>query len=435
MSRRTGAADGSAAGRGARTTVSGVLVAGLLLVAPGPAGADSSDPAVVTDWNQRAVTTLVADTATSPVSDFLYLALVQSAVYDAVVGVTGGYEPYHFRGTAATGSSAQAAAVAAAHDVLVAYVPAAKAELDDAMAASLASIDASSTAVEHGAAFGARTARHHVKMRLDDGRDASVSFSAAPDIGVWRPTPPANAPFMSPWLSGVDPVLVESARQFAPPPPPALTSARYTADYDEVKAFGRADPGSSRTAEQTALARFFSGNGLVQFNGGLRLQVGMRDLDVAESARMFAAASAAVADSVITVWAEKLRAAFWRPVTAIQQGDADGNPATAGDPTWTPLLATPPYPDYPSGYNVVAAATSRVLTHLFGPDIDLTLGFTPPGGTTVTRTFHSDADVTSAVVDARIWLGIHFRFADTAARDIGLAVADYAMRHYFAPTG
>ena len=162
----------------------------------------------------------------------------------------------------------------------------------------------------------------------------------------------------------------------------------------------------------------------------------MRHLDIASAARMFAAASMSVADSVITVWAEKkLRAKYWRPVTAIQQGDADGNPATIGDPTWTPLLATPPYPDYPSGYNVVTAATARVLTRLFGPNIDLTLTFTPAGGATVTRTFGHESDVTSAVVEARIWLGIHFRFADAAARDVGLAVADHAMHRYFGATG
>ena len=421
--------------RGVHAGISGILVAGLMVAVPGPATAETDDPAVVTEWNQRAIATLVADTATTPASDFLYLAFVQAAVYDAVIGVTGGYRPYHFRGTAATGSSAQAAAVTAAHDVLVAYVPGAEAALGSALESSLASIDASDKAIKHGATFGAHTARHFVKMRQGDGRNGDLAFTTPPDIGVWRPTPPANAPFMSPWIAEVEPLLVDSPTQFAPPAPPSLTSARYTADYNEVKAYGRADPGSARSPEQTATALFFSGNSLVQFNGGLRQQVGMRDLDIASAARMFAAAAMSVADSVITVWAEKYRAGFWRPVTAIQQGDADGNPATAGDLTWTPMIANPPYPDYPSGYNVVAAATARVLTRLFGPDIDLTLSFTPVGGTTVTRLFESEADVYSQVVDARVWLGIHFRFADTAARDIGLAVADSAMRHYFGPTG
>jgi hypothetical protein len=423
--------------RAMRTAISGVLVAGLLVVgAPGSAEAGGDDAAVVSEWNQRAVSTLVGDPATSPVADFLYMGLVQAAVYDAVVGVTGGYQPYHFRGTAAMKSSAEAAAATAAHGVLSAYVPSAAADLDAALAASLAKIDASDAAIEHGATFGAHTARHHLELRADDGRDGmNVPFTATPDIGLWRPSPPANAAFLSPHLGAVRPLLVDSATQYAPPRPPALTSARYAADYDEVKAMGRADPGSSRTAEQTAVARFFSGNAVPQMNAGLRQQASMRHLDIAAAARMFAAADMAVADGLITVWAEKLRTTYWRPSTAIQQGDADGNPATVGEPGWTPLLANPPYPDYPSGYNVVVAATVRALHRLFGPDIDLTLTFTPAGGTTQSRTFAHESDLTNAVVDARIWLGIHFRFADTAGRDIGLAVADHAIGHYFGPTG
>ena len=420
-----------------RTAISGVLVAGVLVVgAPRSAEAGGDDAAVVSEWNQRAVSTLIGDPATTGVSDFLYMGLVQAAVYDAVVGVTGGYRAYHFRGTAATGSSAAAAAATAAHDVLAAYVPSAAADLDAALAESLASIDASDTAIEHGATFGAHTARHHLKLRADDGRDGmNVPFAPTPDTGIWRPSPPANAAFLSPHLGAVSPLLVDSARQYAPPPPPALTSAQYTADFAEVKAMGRADPGSSRSADQTALARFFSGNAVPQLNTGLRQQAAARHLDIAAAARMFAAVDMAVADGVITVWAEKLRTTYWRPSTAIQQGDTDNNPATAGDTTWAPLLANPPYPDYPSGYNVVAAATARSLHRLFGPDIDLTLTFTPAGGTTQTRTFPHESDLTGAVVDARIWLGIHFRFADVAGRDIGLAVADHAMNHYFGATG
>jgi hypothetical protein len=263
----------------------------------------------------------------------------------------------------------------------------------------------------------------------------NAPYTASTGIGDWRPTPPANAGFMSPYLGKVTPLLVDSAQQYAPPAPPALTSARYTADYNEVKLMGRADPGSGRSADQTATARFFSGNGLVQMNGGLRGQVVTRDLGISAAARMFAAANMAIADSVITVWAEKLHTAYWRPVTAIQLGDSDGNPDTVGDTGWTPLLATPPYPDYPSGYSTVAAATARVLSHLFGPDIDLTLTFTPPGGATETRTYAHESDLTDTVVDARIWLGIHFRFADTAGRDIGLDVADHAAANYFGRTG
>lgn len=421
-----------------RVGVAAALLGAMVVASPTTAAAADDDPAVVAQWNELAVNTLAADAATAPVADFLYLGFVQAAVYDAVVGVTGGYEPYHFRGTAATGSSAQAAAVAAAHGVLVEYVPGAASALDAAYAASLAQIDATAKAKQHGVTFGRHTARHFIKMRADDGRNAPVEFTQGPAPGVWRPTPPGFAPMMVPWLGGVTPLLIESSAQFAPPDPPALTSAQYTQDYLEVQSLGRFDS-ATRTAAQSATARFFSGNALVQYNVGLRLLVGQHDLDVADAARMFAATSMSVADGVIAVWAAKLQHAFWRPSTAIQLGDTDNNPATVGDPTWMPLGAppgvtspgpNPPYPEYPSGFNVVNAAIARVLVHLFGPDINLTLT-----GAGQTRTYHSEAVLCQDVVDARVWLGIHFRFADTAARDMGFAVADYALDNYFAPSG
>lgn len=376
-----------------------------------------------------AVNTLVADTATAPVPDFVYLGFVQAAVYDAVMGVTGGYEPYHFRGKAPAGSSAQAAAVAAAHKVLVTYVPSATASLDAAYAASLAGITDSPKAKQHGATFGARTATHLIKLRKDDGRNAPVTFGLEPAPGVWRPTPPAFAPMMAPWLGGVTPLLVDSSTQFAPPAPPALTSALYTQDYDEVKTFGRLNA-PARSPDQTATATFFSGNALVQYNAGLRGLVETRDLDIAEAARMLAAVDMSIADGIISVWAAKLHFGYWRPVTAIQLGDTDGNPATVGDPTWVPQIGTPPYPEYPSGFNVVNAAVSRALVRLFGDQLDLTLSF---GGQT--RHYASEEALCADVVDARVWLGLHFRFADTAARDMGFGVADHALDHYFEPTG
>ena len=137
-----------------------------------------------------------------------------------------------------------------------------------------------------------------------------------------------------------------------------------------------------------------------------------------------------VADAASTVFAAKLHHGLWRPIDAIRLGDTDGNPDTVADTTWAPKIANPPCPDYPSGFNAVNSASARVLARLFGPDINLTLT-----GAGQTRTYHSEAVLCQDVVDARVWLGIHFWFADTAGRDIGFAVADYAMDNYFAPTG
>jgi hypothetical protein len=238
-------------------------------------------------------------------------------------------------------------------------------------------------------------------------------------------------PFSAPQLGFVTPLLVRSATQFGPPKPPKLTSARYTRDFNEVKALG-SSTSTERTAAQTDTARFFSGSALVQYNAALRDQVTVRDLDIVEAARMFAAVDMNVADGVISVWYAKYVYGYWRPVTAINLADTDGNPATVADPSWTPLLATPPYPDYPSGYNVVNAAVTHSLENLFHTrHLQLTLISTAVPG--VERHYDSGRVLRRDVVDARIWLGIHFRFADTAARDMGRRIARWTIDHYFQP--
>jgi hypothetical protein len=394
------------------------------------ATAASDDPTVITDWNQIAVTTLLGDTSKQLVEDILYVAFVQAAVYDAVVGVEGRYEPYHFRAHAPHGTSAQAAAVAAAYKVLVTYVPSAQATLDAAYAASLAQIP-DGKAKSRGIAFGTRAAENLIRLRADDGRNAPIEFTQPPAPGVWRPTPPAFLPMSAPWFGFVRPLLVRSATQFAPPAPPALTSAPYTRDFNEVKALG-SGTSTERTAAQTATALFFSGNALIQYNTALRDQVTVRHLDIVDAARLFAAIDMSVADAEISVWHAKYVYGFWRPITAINLADTDGNPATIADPTWVSLLTNPPYPEYPSGYNVFNSTVTHGLEELFETrQLRLTLISTAVPG--VQRHYDSGRVERRDVVDARVWLGIHFRFADTAARDMGLQLTDWTLDHYFQP--
>jgi hypothetical protein len=235
----------------------------------------------------------------------------------------------------------------------------------------------------------------------------------------------------APWLGFVTPLLVHSATQFAPPAPPALTSARYTRDFNEVKALG-SDNSTERTADQTSTARFFSGSALVQFNAALRDQVSVRQLDIAAAARMFAAADMSVADALITVWHAKYVYGFWRPITAINLADTDGNPATSPDPSWVPLVATPNYPEYPSGYSAYTSTESHALENLFATrHLQMTLISTAVPGTQ--RFYDSGSALRQDVVDARVWLGIHFRTADTASRDLGEQLAAWTLDHYFQP--
>jgi hypothetical protein len=394
---------------------------------PTTMGAD--DPTVVNDWNALAVTTLAGDTTKTPVEHLLYMAFVHAAVYDAVVGVEGRYEPYRFHAHASRGTSAQAAAVAAAHRVLVTYVPSAQATLDAAYAASLAQLP-DGEAKTQGIDFGTRAADNLIRLRAHDGRNAPILFTQAPAPGVWRPTPPALAPMVTPWMGFVTPLLVHSPTQFPPPPPPKLTSARYTRDFNEVKALGSATS-TERTAAQTSTALFYSGLANVQFQAMLRDQVTVRDLDIVDAARMFAAADMSAADTIISVWHAKYTDGTWRPSTAINLADTDNNPATAPDPSWVPLRPDPAYPEYPSGYNGFAAAVTRGLEKVFHTRrLQLTVTSTAVPDV---RHYDTGRALRQDVVDGRMWLGVHFRFGDTASRDMGLRLTDWTLDRYFQP--
>ena len=344
----------------------------------------------------------------------------------------GGYQPYLLNDRAPAGTSATAATAAAAHKILEAYEPYAQSALDADLAASLAGIP-DGTAKSNGVAFGEHVAQELIDLRANDGRNAPVFFTTPPAPGVWRPTPPAFAPMAVPWLGGVTPLLVNSVMQFAPPPPPALTSARYTRDFAEVKAVGSATS-TTRTPDQTAIALFFSGTPIVQFNRAMRDEAASRGLDIVQSARMFAAVDMSVADALITAWHAKLLYGVWRPSTAIQLADTDGNPDTTADPSWTPLIVNPNYPDYISGYNSFAAAFSEAMEQLFG-DHDLNLNLISTAVPGAVRHYDTGQALRADVVNARVWLGIHFRFADVAARNMGVSLADWTLNHYFQPIG
>jgi hypothetical protein len=395
--------------------------------------AAAGDATVISDWNALALTTFSNDPAKLPQETPLYMGFVQAAVYDAVVGIDGRYEPYRFHARAPHGASAQAAAVAAAHKVLLTYSPYAQATVDAAYATSLAQIP-DGKAKTRGVAFGTLAADNLIAMRTNDGRNAPVFFTRPPAPGVWRPASPAFLPMAVPWMGGVKPLLVRSGAQFGEPgPPPALTSARYTRDFNEVKALGSATS-AVRTPEQTSTALFFSGNAAAQFNAALQDQIAVRHLDIVDAARMFAAVDMSEADAIISVWDAKYLYGFWRPITAINLADTDGNPRTIADPTWTPLLTTPPYPDYVSGYSgLTGAFTVALADALDTRHLQLTLISTAVPG--AVRNYDTGRSLRDDVVNARVWLGIHFRIADTRGVAMGQRVADWALDHYFGPRG
>ena len=239
----------------------------------------------------------------------------------------------------------------------------------------------------------------------------------------------------APWMGEVTPFTLNSPDQLRAAPVPHLTSGRYTQDYNEVKALGSFSS-TVRTPAQTDVAYFYAENFAAQWNRALRAIAVAHVDDIWDSARLFALANMASADAIISAWDSKKYYAFWRPVTAIQEGDDDGNKFTAGDPDWKPLINTPNYPDYTSGANNITGAMTRSLSLFFGRDaFTFTVTSNHPSAVQKTRTYTRFSDAAQDVVDARIYLGIHFRFADTAARKQGQHAAQWAFDHFLRPLG
>ncbi len=402
-------------------------------------GPGAADPAVITTWNAIAVRTIAGPAplgaGKANAEAFLWYSFVHAAVYNAVVGITGDYELYKWNEPAPKSASPQAAAATAAHTVLRTYFggsAAIGAKLDSDLATSLGQIP-DGVSKDQGILYGRRAADRIISLRLNDGRNAPIVFNppqpTAP--GVWRPAPPANAPFLVPWLGHVDPLVLDSLTQFQPGPPPAINSDTYVREFNEVRDYG-AKFNSLRSAAQTETALFYSDISIIPIQTALRDLVTRRNLTISDSARLFGAVELSLADAVGTVWNAKLKYGWWRPWTAIQQADTDGNPATAGVPGWQPLIATPPYPDWPSGACAVVTVLSTVLSRLnAGGHVDLNIA---SGAAGITR-HYDDADAFQAeVVNARVWSGIHFRTADETSVVIGKQVVGWTLDRYFRAT-
>jgi hypothetical protein len=419
-----------------RGLVAGLVAAALLSTSVGSIEASASpprgaaDPKVVSDWNEVAFNTIIVDAGKMNAEAFLWFAFEQAAVYNAVVGITRRYELYNWEVRGPRGASPQAAAAVAAHDVLLEYFPASQVRLDTALATSLAEIP-DGNAKTQGIRYGERAADRLIELRADDGRFAPITFDVPPAPGVWRPTPPAFAPFFDPWLAKLQPLLLDSPSQFRPGPPPALTSATYTEDFNEVKEVGSLTS-TVRTPDQTATAVFIAGSVFQFVSSSLRDLAARHELDISDSARLFAAVDMSAADGLITSWDSKLEFGYWRPVTAIRLADTDGNPDTDPDPTWLPLLATPPYPDYISGLTALMGAGTRALSGVLGLggdriDVNITVGG-------VTRHYETASQLNQDAIDARVWSGIHFRTADVVGSETGTEVGAWALDNYFQPT-
>jgi hypothetical protein len=223
--------------------------------------------------------------------------------------------------------------------------------------------------------------------------------------------------------------------QFRVDPPPDLNSDKWADDYNEVKAIGSLTS-TTRTAEQTEIGYFWADNGPVLWQNALRFISSNYLSDIGDSARMYALAETALADAQIACWESKYFYNFWRPITAIRLGDQDGNPATEVDPSWMPLINTPNFPEYPSGHASTSGAVSHVLRLFFGSDeLNFQMTTTNPNAPQKTRIFSRFSQAEKEVIDARVYVGIHYRNSDRVARTQGLHVANWVFKNYFRPIG
>jgi hypothetical protein len=302
-------------------------------------------------------------------------------------------------------------------------------------AASLAAIPAS-TQKKQGVAAGQAAATAMIDARQGDGRFGPSPWVPNTAAGHWQPlvNPATGLPVLdpTPWVGGVRPFVVESSSQFRTSGPNALSSAAWAADFNEVKALGRVDS-SLRTPEQTHVALFWQTNPVAIWNAVARTALSdpARDLRLVDAARLLAVQNLAAADAAINCWNDKYYWDLWRPWTAIQRADEDGNPATTPDPTWTPLI-TAPYPEQPSGHLCLDASHVRVMEMFFDTD---EIGFDVANAQFPGETLHFDrfSDALDEITQARIWAGLHFRTADVQAKELGRHVAEYVAGNYFQP--
>ena len=433
-----------------------VVALALVLAEPRPTQAvggtcGGAERNCVTEWNKIAEETLTVFHPTPrPFQNegLIYMAYVSAAVYDAVVAIEGGYEPYGTGVTAPAGASADAAAVEAAYRALIAYFPGQASRLATLYESSLAAIP-DGQAKSDGQAVGLAAANLIISSRSGDGRLTPIATTSAftkkaEGPGVWRLTPPFGAA-QTPWVGEVTPFILQSADQFRPDDPPSLQSAEWVEAFNEIKRAGGITS-DVRTPEQTATAFFWTANVIRQYNRALRDVVDTYGLSLVDTARLQAMVNIVGADAQIAVMNAKYHFLFWRPVTAIDPkavtadsygtiGYHDGNDATVEQEGWRPAAGnTPNHPEYPAAHGSITSAMAEVFSAFLGTQrFNLVIrGLNPAtGNMDVVRTYATPAALRNEIVDARVWAGFHYRFSGVAGVVLGRQVAKYELRSAF----
>ena len=381
----------------------------------------------VTDWNETSIEVMkAARVAGNPWSRTL--AMVHVAMSDAINLVQGRYARYVSTIPAVPGASAEAAGSTAARQILVQLYPNQKGMIEEAYAASMKSIG-DGPAKSQGIALGEQVGAAIHADRAADGTNVADTYRPVTSPGVWVPT---TLPLFAQYARA-KPWVLKSADQFRPGPPPELTSVLYARDYNETKNVGGAKS-TARTPEQTEAVKFWT-----QANLGPGWQAAARQLSaakgltLAENARLFALLNMGVANTFINDWDAKFTYNFWRPLTAIRNGDMDGNDATERDPGWTPLNDTPMHPEYPSQASIICGVALGVLESVFGPKPAIAITATDVMNPNLKRQFKSIGELDEEHRNVRIWGGIHFRNSLDVGYDMGRKIAAYLIDNSLKP--
>jgi membrane-associated phospholipid phosphatase len=395
---------------------------------------------VVLAWNATLINAI--ETArTSPLLASRAMAMVHTAMYDAIDAVEPTYSLYPVPGLAdappaAAHSFPEVAAAKAADLIVDGLFPAQAAAFDAQLQSFLAGYPNAGQAISASLSWGQTVANAVMTWRSTDGSTRVVPYTPGTGPGAWQPTPPGFLAALSPQWPSVTPWAMTSGSQFRPSAPPALTSSDYATAFNEVESLGRIDS-TARTADQTQIALFWKDaiGTAYAFGHWNKIAEGVsvaQGLNLLDDARLFAVLNISTADALIACWDAKYAYNFWRPVTAIPfAGDSAINPATVSDPTWTPLIVTPNFPSYMSAHSTVSGASATVLTALFGLDYAFSVGSDGLPG--VTRSFSSFAAAAAEAGQSRIYGGIHFQFDNQAGLATGGALGQFVVQNFLVP--
>jgi hypothetical protein len=385
---------------------------------------------VITDWDEKAIAA-VAPLASvpspyTPYAAYRMMGIVHAAMFDAVNSIEPRYRPYLVQLPADRATSKEAAAAAAAAAVLATIDAKATGEMRVALASYLASIP-DGAAKSEGVKLGEAVAARVLDARANDGSNAADDYRPRTTPGVYVPTPIMRGPM---WPS-VKPFAMANPSQFRPGPPIALDSKEWATDFNEIKDYGRNS--TKRMAQQTETARFWLVSGPVAYHPFLRQLVTAKQMGVVESARFMALAGIAINDALIAVLDAKYHYNFWRPVTAIRNGDIDGNAATDREATWQPIADTPMHPEYPCAHCILSGSVAGVVKAALGTVDIPEIAITSPTAPGVTHRWTNMTAFTDEVANARIWAGFHYRFSTRVGTDTGLKIGEYVVKSVMQP--